>query len=476
MLVLSIHCIFNLAEAKVATKRVIKVSTISIPPFYMEDVNGGVKEQHGYIVDMLAEMAPIMNVTFDIKMVRDGRFGSKDKNGNWTGMIGEVISGHADVAAAPLTVHSMRMKHVDMTYPFLTTGLKIVIKKPNLTDINRGHFIILKPFSAPVWCFIVLAYMLTGGLLAIIGRLSPREWTNTAEVEVDDERRCSFNCVNSFLFVFSTFMWQGYRIAPRSYSGRTLSVFWWIFVLFTLVLYIGSMAAHLLANRPKNAFIPFTNFHDMIEQKEVAYGTIDMSSTLKYFKNSLVAYERLLYENMMADKSRLVKSVSEGLNKVRESNGKYAFIMEGSLAEYEASQQPCDLMVVGELSSRSYSFVTQKNSLLSNEMNMAIVHLQENNVIEKIHEKWMLGECHTSIFWEDFMDNQAYFDKIDIEQDIFGGLGVSLFAGPLIILFLGMICAGSLLAAEIFISGENIKRNRIGEDDRQLQGSFHDVN
>uniref|UniRef100_A0A0L8G6G6 Ionotropic glutamate receptor C-terminal domain-containing protein n=1 Tax=Octopus bimaculoides TaxID=37653 RepID=A0A0L8G6G6_OCTBM len=177
----------------------------------------------------------------------------------------------------------------------------------------------------------------------------------------------------------------------------------------------------------------------------------------------------------MKDQSVLTSSVSKGLKRVRESDGKYAFIMEGDLAEFLVSQKPCDLMVVGDIGDHSYSFVTQKNSLLSNEVNHAIISLQEMSVIKKIHEKWMLGECHTNIYWEVFMDGQAYFDKItSIHDDIFSGLNIGLFAGPLIILLIGMILAGSLLVAEVFLSGRDIKRHNIGGGGHQLRESFNE--
>ncbi|XP_029637805.1 glutamate receptor 2 [Octopus sinensis] len=474
-LLISFQCIVTLAEAKNPAKKVIKVSTFQIHPFYMEEKHESGTEQHGYIVDMLAEMAPLMNVTFEINLVKDGHFGQIREDGNWTGMIGEVISGHADIAAAPLTLTLDRLKHVDMSFPFLSSGYKIVIKKPEAIQMTRGLFIVLKPFTTPVWCFIILAYVLTGSFLAIIGRISPYEWTNASDVDVDSEKRSSFNCMNSFWFTFSTFMWQGYRIAPRSYSGRTLSVFWWIFVLVTLVLYIGSMAAHLLANRPKNEFLPFTTFHELAKQSEVRYGAVKSGSTVRYFKRSSVPVERVIYENIMKDQSVLTSSVREGLQRVRESEGKYAYIMEGDLAEFLVSQKPCDLMVVGDIGDHSYSFVTQKNSLLSNEVNQAIIRLKEMNIIKKIHEKWMLGECHTKIFREVFMDGQAYFDKMTAaHDDIFSGLSVTLFAGPLIILLIGMIIAGSLLVAEVFLSGGGIKRHNIREGGHQLRESFNE--
>ena len=47
----------------------------------------------GYIVQLLERFGVKLNKTFNIQLVADGQFGSKDDGGNWNGLIGEVLSG-----------------------------------------------------------------------------------------------------------------------------------------------------------------------------------------------------------------------------------------------------------------------------------------------------------------------------------------------------------------------------------------------
>jgi hypothetical protein len=42
-----------------------------------------------------------------------------------------------------------------------------------------------------------------------------------------------------------------------------------------------------------------------------------------------------------------VSSETEGVNKVRSSHGKYAFLIESPRNDYENARQPCDTMKVG---------------------------------------------------------------------------------------------------------------------------------
>lgn len=50
-------------------------------------------EWEGYCVDLLAQLSQRLGFKYNLKLVKDGRYGSVDSSGNWNGMIGEIISG-----------------------------------------------------------------------------------------------------------------------------------------------------------------------------------------------------------------------------------------------------------------------------------------------------------------------------------------------------------------------------------------------
>lgn len=47
---------------------------------------------YGYAIDMMKEIAVILNITYKIHLAYDGITGRPLPNGSWTGMIGELIS------------------------------------------------------------------------------------------------------------------------------------------------------------------------------------------------------------------------------------------------------------------------------------------------------------------------------------------------------------------------------------------------
>ena len=47
----------------------------------------------GFAVDLIKEVATMLEFEYEIYIVPDGNFGSKQSNGEWNGMIGELLAG-----------------------------------------------------------------------------------------------------------------------------------------------------------------------------------------------------------------------------------------------------------------------------------------------------------------------------------------------------------------------------------------------
>lgn len=66
-----------------------------------------------------------------------------------------------------------------------------------------------------------------------------------------------------------------------------------------------------------------------------------------------------------AEPSVFVKTTEEGMNRVRKSKGKYAYLLESTMNEYIEQRKPCDTMKVGgNLDSKGYGIATPKGSAL----------------------------------------------------------------------------------------------------------------
>ena len=77
----------------------------------------------------------------------DGDWGVLTGNGTFTGLIGDVQTGRADMAMSELTITLDRMAVVDFTYPHAMDSVTIVSPKPS--EIEHP-FDIVQPFSVLV--------------------------------------------------------------------------------------------------------------------------------------------------------------------------------------------------------------------------------------------------------------------------------------------------------------------------------------
>ncbi|XP_070563525.1 glutamate receptor 2-like [Ptychodera flava] len=361
---------------------VLTVTTVELEPFVKildGDAEGNDRFQ-GYIPDLLKLLAEEVPFQYTLKLAKDGKYGTL-VNGTWTGMIGELISGDADMAAAALIISSRRQEVVDFSKPFMSPGLTLLQKKP-----SSGGFKVLAifgPYEAAVWVCIMIASAVVAILVYILNRFSPQEASD------------HFNVLNSFWFVFSTLMLQGYPKTPRPISVRFLSIFWFAFVIIVLFVYVSSLGPFLVA---RDTAKPIQTFEELSEQTAVRYGTIKGGSSEYFFKNSDVDIYKRMYTSMSsAEPSAFVDSTMDGIRRVRKSDGKYALIGESTTLQYYASKQPCDLLVMSEqINPQGYGFAFPRSSNLTDKVSQALLAVLDAEKSEMLREKWWSGPCDYS--------------------------------------------------------------------------------
>lgn len=357
----------------------LTITTIQEPPFVM-NTDSGVE---GFCIDLLNELSQTLRFSYLIKSVKDGKYGSRDKNGNWSGMVGEIVRKEADLAVAPLTIISSREKVISFTKPFLQTGISILLRK----EVSSGPstlFGFLSPFSKETWIGLVVAYLITSLCLFLVGRLSPCEWT-----EVSSEQN-QFSFLNSLWFGIGAFTLQGAQPHPKSVSARIIAVIWWVFSITLLAAYIASFAAFLntVTEQTKN----IQTFEDLVKQSQLDFGTINDSYTLQFFKYSENPTYRLIFKQMEKKKDLvLVKTFSEGVRRVQETN--YAFLAESVMQDLVVAKH-CDLTRAPEIiGSRGYGIAASLDSPHIKPLSIEILKQIESGNVDFLREKWWENQC-----------------------------------------------------------------------------------
>lgn len=138
---------------------------------------------------------------------------------------------------------------------------------------------------------------------------------------------------------------------------------------------------------------------DLANQSAVSYGCIPGTQTYYYFRNSNGTIINRMWQQMTsADPSVFEMGSQLGIQRVRDSNGSYAFLLENLFAEYLSSQPPCELRVLnGFLNLSKYAFAVKKNSPLLHSLNEILRSLVDGGVVERLKKKWWRGECNVKV-------------------------------------------------------------------------------
>ena len=169
---------------------------------------------------------------------------------------------------------------------------------------------------------------------------------------------------------------------------------WWFFSLILVSSYTANLAAFLTVEK---LVTPIETVEDLAQQTDIRYGTLKGGSTMAFFNKSTITTFKRMWTFMQQHKDDVfVSSNREGIEKVRRSKGKFAFLLESTMNEYESERSPCNTMRVGDnIDAKGYGIGTPLGSDLREAINIAVLELTENGFLAGLKQKWYYegSEC-----------------------------------------------------------------------------------
>jgi ABC-type amino acid transport substrate-binding protein len=341
----------------------------------------------GFAVDLAAELAGVLGFNFTFKLVDDGQYGKETSPGKWNGMLGEVMDGTADFCIADISITAARTTAFAFTMPWMNLGISILYVKPRAAPPSLIAF--LEPFTTEVYICTLLAFILVTLLIYVLARFSPNQWEEPdACVKDPEEYSNQFNLCNSSWFVIGALMQQGSDIVPISLCVRFISGMWYFFALIMIASYTANLAAFLTVETLER---PIESVEALAAQEQIKYGAYAGGSTAAFFENSNNDIYKTLWQFMSGvhQSEVMLGSNLEGVKKVEDENGKYAFFMESASIQYLVERLPCKLSQVGGLlDSKGYGIVTRPGTPYKALLDNAILQLLEGGTLHRLKIRW----------------------------------------------------------------------------------------
>ncbi|KER23769.1 hypothetical protein T265_08421 [Opisthorchis viverrini] len=379
----------------------------------------------GFCIDLLRHLAnrtgfevnPTL-FTYDLHLVGDGQIGEEvveNDTRRWTGIVGEILSGMADLAVAPISITPERATRVEFSKPFKYLGITILIKRERAKS-NLGSF--LQPFENTLWVLVALSVHAVAWVLYLLDRFSPfglgkmafsdaqkppsfpekpppylnkpsEEAVDAGEHQGPPDNSSAtpkegLTLSSAVYFAWGVLLNSGIgEGTPRSFCARVLGMVWAGFAMIIVASYTANLAAFLVLDRPESSISGIDDMRLRNPQKDFTFGTVRGSAVDMYFKRQM---EYSTMYRVMQSYNRA--SVEEAVEAVK-SGALKAFIWDSPRLNFEAASN-CDLITAGEVFGRSgYGLAMKKGNPWLEELSQAVLNFHERGFMEKLDSVWI---------------------------------------------------------------------------------------
>ncbi|XP_072757012.1 probable glutamate receptor [Anoplolepis gracilipes] len=335
---------------------IIRVGSVNKSPFFLLK-NG---EISGYFGLLMIELSRVMNFTMKVLTPTEA-YGSFNKEENiWTGVIGQLVNGKADIGVSEFTIMECRLSVVDFTLPLIHSPSRVYFKQPDRTDVHwTGYF---KTFSSGIWITLATIVIIASILLSVINAKS----------------NFSINLiVENYIHVWGIYCQQGLSECPKKLSMRLAIFSIYVSSLVIAAAYSASLISCLTLSKPT---LPFSTLEGYVE---------DGSYKLIVMKNS--AEEDLVHHNtsmflkmhkLLKKKKYLPSTLPEGFKQICEQKNLAFYTTE--VFKSATLNLKCKIMYIETGRIDSLAFALTKGNPYTGLMNYHLRRFQLNGVINKL--------------------------------------------------------------------------------------------
>ncbi|XP_069939957.1 probable glutamate receptor [Cherax quadricarinatus] len=237
---------------------------VAMEGFYLREA-GKVQEgvRHHYVMDYLAQG---LNFTYKYVSPADGTYGSKQKDGSWSGMVGMVSRQEADFAPGPFGITANRTEVVDITWPVLIQYTRILSSR-GTPQVNPWAFLL--PLQTNVWASTLVVFLVLPAVMWLLSSFlfARKAFLHTWGKEIFDMTRILLQ--------------QDYSTSALAEWKRLVMAGWVTVALVLSKSYAGNLMSSLAV---RHIHQPYQTIRNVLDDRMVTMLWATNSSSVQYFR------------------------------------------------------------------------------------------------------------------------------------------------------------------------------------------------
>ncbi|XP_063894393.1 ionotropic receptor 75a-like [Helicoverpa armigera] len=301
-------------------------------------------------------------------------WGYKDKNGQWQGIVDQLLKKEADLGT--LTIFTQeRMMAVDYIAMVGSTAVRFVFREPPLSYISN---IFTLPFSGAVWLAIFICVLGCSIFLYIASKWEASMGMHPLQLDG--------SWADVLILMIGAVLQQGCTLEPRYAAGRCVTL---ILFLALTILYAAYSANIVVLLRAPSSSV--RSLPDLLNSP-LKLGASDFEYNRYFFKKLNDPIRKSIYEKKIAPKGKKANyySMKEGVERIRK--GLFAFHMELNpgyrlIQETYQEDEKCDLVEIDYINEIDPWVPGQKRSPFKDLFKINFLKIRESGVQANIHQR-----------------------------------------------------------------------------------------